>query len=145
GSLVSFYQRAWKDRSAESEFGPWQQISTVDKNCLFTVQYGEAGDGVFGRLLISIAPELDIDAPMGVGVLKPGDGQVVSDLTTRDGHKEGRVTIITSTRSIAELTTFYRTEMAFSGWSLENNFAEQGRAVMTFRRHKDESNILITP
>lgn len=145
GSLVSFYQRAWKDRSAESVFGPWQQISTVEDNCLFTVQYGEAGEGVFGRLLISVAPGADADVPMGEGVIKPGDAQVVSDLKTRDGHKNGRVTVITSERSVSELMTFYRTEMLMDGWSLDNNFAEQGRSVMTFRRRADEVHVLITP
>ncbi len=145
GSLLSFYQRAWKDRSAESVFGPWQQISTVEENCLFTVQYGEAGEGVFGRLLISIAPQIDADAPMGEGVLKPADGQVVSDLKTQDGPKDGRVTVITSERSVSELMTFYHTEMTMDGWVLQNNFAEGGRSVMTFKRRADESNILITP
>src|SRR5690606_10532966 len=129
GSLVSFYQRAWKDRSSESVFGPWQQISTVENNCLFTVQYGEAGEGVFGRLLISNAPRIEGDAPMGEGLLKPADGQVVSDLKTRDGPKNGRVTVITSGRSVSELVSFYRTEMTMDGWALENNFAEAGRAV----------------
>lgn len=143
--LLAFYQRAWRDRSAESAFGPWQQISTVEDDCLFTVQYGEAGEGVFGRLLISIAPKIAADTPMGEGVVKPADGQVVSDLQTRDGFKKGRVTVISSQRSVSELQSFYRTEMLRKGWVLQNNFAESGGSVMTFRRRTDETHIVIGP
>ena len=144
-NLVRYYKREWKDRFSESAFEPWQQISTLEGECLFTVQYGEAGDGSFGRLLISPPPDASGGMALGEGVVKPGDALVVSDLKTKDGRKDGRVTIITSERSVSELINFYHTEMTVDGWSLEQNFTEYGRAVMVFRRGVDEANVLITP
>lgn len=144
-SVLSFYQRRWRDRSVQSAFGPWQQVGTMEDDCFFTVQYGSAGDNSFGRLLISKVPEAEGDAPLGVGVTKPADALVVSDMLTDDGPKKGRVTIITSDQSVSELASFYRTEMAMDNWSLEQNFSQQGGTVLVFRKGVDENNIVIMP
>lgn len=144
-SVVGFYRRQWDDRYAESQFGPWQQISTLESDCFFTVQYAGAGEGAFGRLLISMVPESESNVELGVGVIKPGDALVVSDLLTDDGPKAGRVTVITSEQSVSELVNFYRTEMAMDSWSLEQSFSEGGGSVLVFRKGVDESNIVIMP
>ncbi len=96
-------------------------------------------------MLISKVPEAEGDAPLGVGVTKPADALVVSDMLTDDGPKKGRVTIITSDQSVSELASFYRTEMAMDNWSLEQNFSQQGGTVLVFRKGVDENNIVIMP
>lgn len=144
-SVASFYRRSWRDRYSESTFGPWQQIGTLEGECFFTVQYGGAGDSSFGRLLISKIPQGDGGGTLGAGVVKPGDAMVVSDLLTDDDPKEGRVTMITSQQSVAELVSFYRTEMASNRWSLEQEFNQGSGAVLVFRKGINENNIVIMP
>lgn len=144
-AVAGFYRRSWSDRYSESEFGPWQQIGTLEDECFFTVQYGGAGDNAFGRLLISKVPEGDSGGSLGVGVVTPGDGVVVSDLLTDDGPKAGRVTIISSEQSVSELVSFYLSEMAGDNWSLEQNFNQAAGAVLVFRKGINENNIVIMP
>jgi hypothetical protein len=144
-SVASFYRQSWRDRYSESTFGPWQQIGTLEGECFFTVQYGGAGDSAFGRLLISKIPKGDGGGKLGVGVIKPSDAMVVSDLLTDDGPKKGRVTMITSQQSVAELVRFYRTEMAANSWSLEQEFHRGSGAVLVFRKGINENNIVIMP
>lgn len=144
-AVAGFYRRSWKDRYAESTFDPWQQISTLDGDCFFTVQYGGVGDGAFGRLLISKVPKHNSAGALGVGVVKPGGALVVSDMQTSDGPKAGRVTVITSERSVSELVSFYRNEMSRSNWSLEQNFEQAGGSVLVYRKGINENNIVIMP
>jgi len=144
-AVASFYRRHWRDQYSESTFGPWQQIGTLEDECFFTVQYGAAGDNTFGRLLISKVPEGDTNQALGVGVVKPSDALVVSDMQTDDGPKQGRVTIITSEQSVSELVSFYRSEMSRDSWSLEQSFNQAGGAVLVFRKGVNENNIVIMP
>ncbi|MBU2885285.1 hypothetical protein KO507_05850 [Gilvimarinus agarilyticus] len=143
--VAGFYRRRWEDAFSESRFGPWQQIGTLADECFFTVQYGEAGGNAFGRLLISVVPSGESNAPLGQGVVKPSDGVVVSDLLTNDGPKEGRVTVISSEQTVSEVASFYQTEMTVDGWGLDQHFAERGGVVLVFRKGTDENNIVIMP
>lgn len=146
GSLVEFYRRAWKDAVSESVFGSWQQISTLERECFMTVQYGNVSDDdTFGRLVISNLPSGEQTQLLGDDVLKTSDSIVVSDLKTKDGPKDGRVTVLTSGSSVSELVNFYRTEMSAKGWGLERSFTQSGGSVLIFRRGVNESNISIIP
>lgn len=143
--LVGFYQDRWRDEYAESEFEAWQQISHLDDDCLFTVQYAPVGDNTIGRLLMSLAPKSEVSTVLGAGVLQPGGALVVSDMITDDGPKKGRVTVLNAPMSVPEMTRFYHTEMSTAGWSLTSSFNQYGGAVLVFRKGLDESNIVIMP
>src|SRR5690606_39891095 len=75
----------------------------------------------------------------------PSGTCVVSDTKTEDGTKKGRVTLLTSEGSVDQVAHFYRGQMQSNGWSIENDFREQGHVVLVFRKRLDESNIVITP
>ncbi|MDX6849737.1 hypothetical protein SCD92_10235, partial [Gilvimarinus sp. SDUM040013] len=145
--LVRFYQNRWRDEFAESKFEAWKQIAHLEDDCLYTVQYGSVGDNnTFGRLLMSEAPTGDdMNVALGEGVVKPGDAMVVSDLLTNDKPKKGRVTVITSEQSVAELASFYQTEMRGDNWSLEHSFSRDGGTVLVFRKGLSENNVIIMP
>jgi len=126
--------------------GAWQQISTLTKKCLMTVQYAEMpGAGTFGRLVISNVPQIKSGGEIAADLRLPPDTFVVSDTKTDDGPKKGRVTLLTSEGSVDQVAHFYRGQMQTFGWSIENDFREQGHVVLVFRKRLDESNIVITP
>lgn len=146
--VVRYYRQEWKDASADSALGVWRQISTLTKDCLMTVQYSEVpGAGAFGRLVISNEPKshLDPGGALASDLRLPSGTFVVSDMKTEDGPKKGRVTILTSEGSVDQVAHFYRAQKLGDGWAIENEFREQGSAVLEFRKRLDESNIVITP
>ncbi len=143
--LISYYKRVWRDAFSESVAGQWQQISTLEGECFFTVQYSDMdGDSTFGRLVLSNLPEGG-SGMLGEGVIKSGDTTVVSDLITKDGPKSGRVTVLTSANSVSEEVSFYQTQMDAKGWRAQSKFNEAGGAVLVYRKGVDESNIIIMP
>lgn len=145
-SLLNFYHRRWKDNFSDSKFGSWTQVSTLDDECLMTVQAGEVeGVGTAGRLVMSDVPDADVDAPLGEGVLSPAGSTIVSDMSSVDGPKHGRVTVITSDLSVGEAAQFYTSKMQSKGWWLQDRFSQQGRAVLVFRQGLNESNIAMVP
>lgn len=145
-ALLNFYHRRWKDNYSDSMFGTWTQVSTLDDECLMTVQAGEVeGVGTAGRLVMSDVPDADVDAPLGEGVLAPSGSTIVSDMSSVDGPKHGRVTVITSDLSVAEAVQFYTSQMQSKGWWLQDRFSQQGRAVLVFRQGLNESNIAMVP
>lgn len=144
--VASFYRQKWKDASVDSELGVWRQISTLAKECLMTVQYSEVpGAGAFGRLVISNEPKSNLDTALASDLRLPSGTFVVSDMKTVDGPKKGRVTILTSEGSVDQVAHFYRAQKLGDGWAVENEFHEQGSAVLVFRKRLNESNIVITP
>lgn len=145
-SVVKYYHQQWRGASVDSQMGAWQQISTLTKKCLMTVQYAEMpGAGTFGRLVISNVPQIKSGGEIAADLRLPPDTFVVSDTKTDDGPKKGRVTLLTSEGSVDQVAHFYRGQMQTFGWSIENDFREQGHVVLVFRKRLDESNIVITP
>lgn len=144
--VVNYYRRQWRDASVDSQVGAWRQISTLTKKCLMTVQYAEMpGAGTFGRLVISNIPNLNATGQLGTDLKLPSGTIVVSDTRMEDGPKKGRVTLLTSEGTVDQVVHFYRSQMLSDGWGLENEFREQGHAVLVFRKRLNESNIVITP
>ena len=82
---------------------------------------------------------------MGEDVLAPTDSVVVSDLTTNDGPKKGRVTMLNSADSVSEVAEFYLSEMQNKGWHTERDFSDQGARVLVFRDGLNISNIALIP
>jgi hypothetical protein len=144
--VVNYYRRQWRDASVDSQVGAWRQISTLTKKCLMTVQYAEMpGAGTFGRLVISNIPNLNATGQLGTDLKLPSGTIVVSDTRMEDGPKKGRVTLLTSEGTVDQVVHFYRSQKLSDGWGLENEFREQGHAVLVFRKRLNESNIVITP
>ena len=75
----------------------------------------------------------------------PSDTIVVTDTQTEDGPKRGRVSILTSTKSVRELSGFYKARLTRSGWAAERDFEEEGVVVLVFRKGLDSSSIVISP
>lgn len=144
--VANYYYQQWRNASVDSQMGAWRQISTLTKKCLMTVQYAEMpGAGTFGRLVISNVPQLKSGGEIATDLRLPSGTFVVSDTKTDDGPKKGRVTLLTSEGSVDQVAHFYRGHMQSAGWSIENDFREQGHVVLVFRKRLDESNIVITP
>lgn len=144
--VANYYRQQWRDASVDSEMGAWKQVSTLTKKCLMTVQYnGIPGAGAFGRLVISNVPKITPDAILASDLRLPSGTIVVSDMKTQDGSKKGRVTILTSESSVDQVAHFYRAQKIGAGWAVENDFREQGRIVLVFRKQVNESNIVIVP
>jgi hypothetical protein len=143
--LRRYYERQWSGREAHSVLGQWQQISTMTRRCILTVQYQSSGAGkTTGRLIASKPPESRLQN-MGKGVPIPEGGIVISDLETEDGPKSGRLVMISSGQSAVDILDFYHAEMQGTRWLLERKFEEQGAFVLLFRDGVDEFNLVIIP
>ncbi len=143
--IIAHYHRVWKDRYADSEFGPWYQVSTLEKECLLTVQVASNAEHSQGRLVISNVPQVDVSTEVGAGVMKPSDAVVVSDLTTRDGVKLGRVTMLATADTPSEVARYYRSNLLGSGWKLLQNYRRDDAHMLAFRHGLDLMNVLIIP
>ena len=143
--VISFYHRKWKGRFDDSPFGPWYQVSTLTESCMMTVQVASMNDSSQGRLVISNLPTADPNANIGAGLLAPSDAVVVSDLVTQDGPKKGRVSLLATFDSPAEVSGFYRSAMSAAGWLVDHSFAEESSHVLVFRKGLNIMNVLIMP
>ena len=143
-SIEGFYRREWEDRVVVIEDGPWRSITTVIKECMFTVQMERESDGANGRLVV-YPPPVGSLGRVGDGLVMPSDTIVVTDTQTEDGPKRGRVSILTSTKSVREASSFYKARLTRSGWAAERDFEEQGVVVLVFRKGLDSSSIVISP
>ena len=141
--VVNFYHHKWKGRFDDSTIGPWYQVSTLTKSCMMTVQVASMNDSSQGRLVISNIPTADPNAEIGVGLIAPSDAIVISDLVTQDGVKKGRVALLASGDSPAEVSAFYRSAMSAAGWLVDHSFAEDSSHVLVFRKGLNVMNVLI--
>lgn len=147
-SVVSHYRRVWRDKYVDSSYAIWNQVTHLNDDCMMTVQVAPAdapASGSMGRLVISNPPKVRAGAELGDGVPMPAGSIVVSDMTSRDGKKTGRITIITVGESVDDTLRFYRTEMSRKGWKSEREFREGEASVLSFRRRVDELNVLLMP
>jgi hypothetical protein len=140
-----YYQRYWSGSEVQSELGQWQQISTVTRHCILTVQYQASGSGKTAGRLIASKPPQSQQQDMGKGLPVPNDGIVISDLDTQDGPKSGRLVMISSEASAIDIVDFYRAELQGTRWLLERQFEDQGASVMLFRDGLDEMNVVVIP
>lgn len=144
-AIERFYRRTWDDEVVTSRVDPWDQLSTLQDDCLMTVQLAE-GDGVTeGRLVLSNLAVRPNEQPLGQGVLLPDDAVVATDTVMTDGPKKGRVTLLASAKSPERLSRFYRSKMMRRGWLLEQNFTEGDARVLVFRDGPALTNVLIMP
>jgi hypothetical protein len=143
--VIDFYHRKWKGRFDDSTIGPWYQVSTLTAECMMTVQVASMDDSAQGRLVISNIPTADPSAEMGEGLIAPSDAVVVSDLITQDGIKEGRLSLLASADSPAEVSTFYQSAMSAAGWISDHSFAEGNTRVLVFLKGLNVMNVLIMP
>lgn len=143
--VAAYYHRHWEGEYANSQYGMWFQIGHMEEECLMTVQIAHNGDSSQGRLVISNVPQIAPDAELGEDLVMPVGSVVVQDLATRDGNKQGRVSVLACGESPSELAQFYLGEMDVRDWRLQQNFREDGTYVLVFRKGLDQTNILIMP
>jgi hypothetical protein len=144
--VVSHYHRIWDKRYDDTAFGIWHQITTMTSECMMTVQVTDASSELTnGRLIISNPPSGRSRKNVGEDVLAPTDSVVVSDLSTVDGSKHGRVTMLSSEDSTRDVASFYRSTMPSSGWTLDSQFSEQDAMVLVFRKGANTRNVVIVP
>lgn len=143
--VINFYHRKWKGRFDDSTFGPWYQVTTLIESCMMTVQVASMNDSSQGRLVISNVPTAGPNENIGAGLIVPSDAVVVSDLVTQEGPKKGRVSVLATFDSTAEVASFYRSAMTSAGWSIDHSFAEDSAHVLVFRNGLNIMNVLIMP
>ena len=144
-AVLEFYRRSWKDAYADSVFGPWDQITHINEECMMLVQAAEMVlDETHGRLSILNPPDvLGEQRQIGEGALLPPGSKVVSDNITRDDHKDGRTLLVGTSMQVDEAANFYRQELKSQGWTGEIDKNIEGNRVLTFRRNRSEYNIAI--
>ena len=145
--VVDFYHKKWDQRYDDTAFGMWHQISTMTDKCMMTVQVAAQNNDTpsVGRLIISNPPTVDEHASVGEDVIAPPDSVVVSDLSTKDGPKKGRVTMLSTSESTRDVGQFYLNEMQRKGWAVDREFNEGESRVLVFRKGLNINNILIIP
>ena len=144
--VVAHYHRVWRKQYDDTVFGPWYQVTTLNNDCMMTVQVASDDDSSsYGRLIISNPPKGNPRASLGADILAPSDAVVVTDLLTDDGPKRGRVSVLASADSVDEVTQFYLTEMQQRGWGLDRQFSHSGNRVLVFRKGLKENNVLLAP
>lgn len=143
--VIDYYHKKWRGRSSDSVYAQWNQVSILTDECLMTVQVASNGDNSQGRLVISNVPTVSANAAMGEGVIKPSDANVISDLVTNDGPKNGRVTLLATGGSPSEVAKFYQSSLSSWGWKQQQNFSKDGSRVLIFRKGLNVMNILLVP
>ena len=145
--VVDFYHKKWDGLYDDTAFGMWHQITTMTDECLMTVQVAAQNNSKpsVGRLIISNPPTVNETESVGADVLAPPESVIVSDLTTNDGPKKGRITMLSTSESTSDVANFYLNEMQHKGWSVDRKFNEGESRVLVFRKGLNISNILIIP
>lgn len=105
------------------------------------------GNGVKGKLtwtyeLKSVNQPITIEAPANCGGA-PSDVPMMSDAT--DESSFGPMTMYKSPTKLADVASFYQTQMKANGWTeKEGGMSAEGFQILTFTKDKRTANITLT-
>ena len=141
--VLNFYRNQWVNKFAESESGPWQQISQMRESYFITVQVKESGfSGSIGRISVLQRPQ---KVPqVGKNIPKMDDSKILNEVVSKDKLTISTVVMLSNPYSADENADFYEKYYSHSGWRTMMNQNMQERGIsLVFKKEKTETLITI--
>lgn len=141
--VLGFYEQVWEDSVDTSTFGPWQQVTHIDEDCMLMVQVQGDANQSHGRLMLVNPPDAKaMQQPLGEGVPIPPDAAVVSDLKSQDRFRDGRLVMLASADTLEESVNWYLGELPRSGWTLERHTSQQNDATLIYSKGQEQLSVV---
>lgn len=147
--VFQYYRDIWRNRGGavngvrEVYVSPWRILSHVENRLLYTLQIRDDDrPGAIGYLAVS--------EPDNVRVVRRGDvpvleGSRVGDsLQFMDNGRKSRVYQAENGYAIEQNIDFYRHYYTTRGWTGTRDTAGPARGVLSFTRHEEEVDIVIS-
>jgi len=143
--VVAFYRNKWRDKFAESQSGPWQQISHGNKNYFITVQVKDAGfSGSMGRINISKVPDglpkKKTTVPMMQG------SRIANQVITKDKLTTSTMVLLINLNTVDDNVEFYEKNYSQKGWKIifQKDHQDKNSGVsLVFSKGTDETSVTI--
>ena len=138
-----FYQNRWEGAVDASTFGPWQQITHINEDCMMMVQMQGDERHSFGRLLLVNPPEAEASQrPLGEGVPIPPEAVVVSDLQSQDRFRDGQLVMLASSENLETSRDWYLNELPRHGWQLNQNTQQANDATLLYSKGHEQLSVV---
>ena len=146
--ILDWYQKQWgKDWVRDSVSG-WEIIGHRQGDYYVTVQVRPDGKGSRGDIgMVRIPPAGTRPKPVGVGVIRPSDTQVVNDISYPDDATPARTVAMSNKLSVWQNAGYYREHLAADGWNpSEKNQCNSGSTgcVLAFEQGARKMMIAVT-
>ena len=140
--VINYYRNKWANKYAESESGPWQQISQMRDNYFITVQVQENEfAGSTGRISILSRPKKVPE--VGKNIPMMDSSKILNEVISKDKLTTSTVVLLSNSYSADDNAEFYKKYYSQIGWKIMMNQNMQERGIsLVFK--KDAMEKLIT-
>ena len=142
--VLNFYRNRWADGFAESDSGPWQQISRLQGDYFTTIQVQDNEmSGSKGR--ISVMKMIPPKRQIGSDVPLMNQSRVVNEVISKDKLSFSIMVLAVNPFAIEDNLEFYQQHFEKLGWkkTMHQDMQEKG-TTLVFSRDKLETTITIT-
>jgi len=146
--VLAYYRQRWTDGGkqsyVENQLGPWKTISRAVGDIFVTVQVRPAGRGSEGYL--SQRPVKTPPRPiLGQGFPLPPGSEVVNDILSRDGDRQGRTLLAFNQMSVDANAAYFRGTLGKDGWTVASEGrARNGGRQMVLQKGNQELSLALT-
>jgi hypothetical protein len=147
--VLAYYRQQWTEGGrrnyVENNFGPWKMISHGAGEYLVTVQVRPAGNGNSEGYLSQRPLKTPPRLALGQGFVLPPGSEVVNDIQSRDGDRQGRTLLAFNSLAVDANAAFFRSSLEREGWSLvSEGRAKNGGRQLVMRHASDELSLAMT-
>lgn len=147
--VLAYYRQQWTEGGrrnyVENNFGPWKMISHGTGDYLVTVQVRPAGSGNSEGYLSQRPLKTPPRQILGQGFVLPPGSEVVNDIQSRDGDRQGRTLLAFNSLAVEANAAFFRSNLEREGWSLvSEGRAKNGGRQLVMRYASDELSLAMT-
>ena len=141
--VVSFYRNRWADNFAESDSGPWQQISQLTNKYFITVQVKDGNDrGTQGR--INITKLTKNKRKVGKDIPMMLQSTILSEVVTKDELTISTMILLFNEYSVDENIQFYKNYFSKDNWvSIIDKSRPDIGSTQVYKNETDELSVTI--
>ncbi len=148
--VLAYYRQRWTDTGwknyVENTVGPWRNISRAQGDFFLVVQVrpaaGNTAEGYLSQRPLKMSPR----PLLGQGAPLPPGSEVVNDIRSNDGDRQGRTLVAFCPLSVDASASYYRESMGKDGWTLVNEGkARNGGRQMVLRKDNQELSLAFAP
>ena len=142
--VLNYYRNHWDNRYAESDYGPWQQISRLQGAYFITIQVQDNEmAGSKGRISI-----MNTSVPkrrVGSDVPLMNQSRVMNEVISKDKLSFSTIVLAVNPFAVEDNVEFYQQYFQQAGWKKTmDQFKQEKGATLVFNRDKLETTITIT-